>query len=81
MVGLNSGRSSDHGWIWLDIDYIYNIELVVLADGLETEHKRNKGRYSFYDQTEEFSVESVRFGDFPGGPVVKNPPANAKVSG
>ena len=77
MVGLNSGSSSDNGWTWLDIDS--NIELVALADGLETESKRSKGRYSSYDQTEEFSVQSVRFGDFPGGPVVKNPPANERV--
>ena len=26
-------------------------------------------------------LKSVRFGDFPGGPVVKNPPASAKVRG
>ena len=77
MVGLNSGSSSDNGWTRLDIDS--NIELVALADGLETESKRSKGRYSSYDQTEEFSVQSVRFGDFPGGPVVKNPPANERV--
>ena len=79
MVGLNSGSSSDNGWTRLDIDS--NIELVALADGLETESKRSKGRYSSYDQTEEFSVQSVRFGDFPGGPVVKNPPANERVRG
>ena len=79
MVGLNSGSSSDNGWIRLDTDS--NIELVALADGLETESKRSKGRYSSYDQTEEFSVQSVRFGDFPGGPVVKNPPANERVRG
>ena len=77
MVGLNSGSGSDNGWTRLDIDS--NIELVALADGLETESKRSKGRYSSYDQTEEFSVQSVRFGDFPGGPVVKNPPANERV--
>ena len=77
MVGLNSGSSSDNGWTRLDTDS--NIELVALADGLETESKRSKGRYSSYDQTEEFSVQSVRFGDFPGGPVVKNPPANERV--
>ena len=79
MVGLNSGSSSDNGWMRLGIDS--NIELVALADGLETESKRSKGRYSSYDQTEEFSVQSVRFGDFPGGPVVKNPPANERVRG
>ena len=79
MVGLNSGSGSDNGWTRLDIDS--NIELVALADGLETESKRSKGRYSSYDQTEEFSVQSVRFGDFPGGPVVKNPPANERVRG
>ena len=79
MVGLNSGSSSDNGWTRLDTDS--NIELVALADGLETESKRSKGRYSSYDQTEEFSVQSVRFGDFPGGPVVKNPPANERVRG
>ena len=79
MVGLNSGSGSDNGWTRLDIDS--HIELVALADGLETESKRSKGRYSSYDQTEEFSVQSVRFGDFPGGPVVKNPPANERVRG
>lgn len=81
MVGLNSGSCRDNGWTWLDSDYIYDIELVVLADGLETERKRSKGRYSSYDHIEEFSVESGRFGDFPGGPVVKNPVANARVRG
>ena len=80
-MGLNSGSSSDYGWTRLGIDYIYNIELVALADGLETDSKRSKGRYSSYDQTEEFRVQSVRFGDFPGGPIVKNPPANERVRG
>ena len=28
VLGLNSGRSSDHGWIWLDIDYIYNLRKI-----------------------------------------------------
>lgn len=46
---------------------------------METESKRSERSAFFYDHTEEFSVESGRFGDFLGGPVVKNPVANARV--